>query len=394
MIQIEIFPAVNGDCFLLHLEEGLILIDCGYASTFTEHLKPVLETLHGQGKSILRFILTHIDEDHIQGALKFLAENGSAENPSIIKIEEIWHNSYRHLQGERSNDIISNESELLLKSSFSAGEVIPEKQISAKQGSSLGALILKHGYNWNTDFNDKAFSIDHFSEIKIGENIKFEFLSPDDMALERLEKYWKKELYRLGFREKITNQKIFDDAFEFMLLSEKIVPDETLSKAVSASAFDVEELKKQKCAFDKTPKNGSSLAFILTVYNKKMLFMGDAVPAIIEQQLMNKKATEENPMQFDLIKLSHHGSYGNNSPTFFKITDSSKYLISTNGISNPHPSKPTLAWLIGRPTKIVREIYFNYQNEGYNLLNNDILKETFKYSPVLVDNPSKRKFKI
>lgn len=257
--MIEIFPAINGDCFLVHTEEGLILIDCGYASTYSEHLRPALEKLHGQGKCILRFIITHVDEDHIQGAIKFLTENGKATCPTIIKITQIWHNSYRHLHSDRVNDKISSNGESILMSSFKTIERQPEKQISGRQGSTLAALILKNGYEWNVDFGGKAFSIDLLQEVILSDNIKFEFLSPDDAALTRLEKYWRKELYKLGFREKITTQEIFDDAFEFILMDDKIEPDESSSEEVSASKFNIEELKKQKCSPDNTPKNGSSL---------------------------------------------------------------------------------------------------------------------------------------
>ncbi|MEA9414342.1 AVAST type 1 anti-phage system MBL fold metallo-hydrolase Avs1a [Flavobacterium sp. PL02] len=394
MIQIEIFPAINGDCFLIHTDEGLILIDCGYVSTYSSHLKPALEKLNEQGKSILRFILTHIDEDHIQGAIKFLAENGNASNPQIIKIDQIWHNSYKHLQAERADEKISSNAESILKSSFKTIELQTEKQISAKQGSSLAALILQNGYNWNNDFEGKAFSIDHFPEVKVSEKIKFELLSPDDAALNRLEKYWRKELYKLGFRDKITKQAIFDDAFEFVLMNDKIAPDETSSQEISASDFDVEELRKQSCVLDRTPKNGSSLAFILTVNDKKMLFLGDAIPSIVNEQLEKKLASESKPVLFDLIKLSHHGSYASNSPKLFEITDARNYLVSTKGESSPHPSKATLAWLVGRSTENLRKIYFNYENSGYDVLNKQTLKTKYNYEVILSDQLSNRKITI
>ena len=392
--MIEIFPGINGDCFLVHTDQGLILIDCGYISTYSDHLKPTLEKLHGKGKSILRFIITHIDEDHIQGAIKFLADNGDAASPKIIEIKQIWHNGYRHLQSERVEDKISSGGESILLSSFRTIEQQPEKQISARQGSSLAALILKNGYNWNTDFESKAFSIDHFQEVKLSDTIKFELLSPDDAALVRLEKYWRKELYKLGYREKITNQDIFDDAFEFMLMDDKIDPDETSSQEISASSFNVEELQKQKCIPDRTPKNGSSLAFILTAGNKRMLFLGDAIPSIVNQQLSKKFESATKPVLFDVIKLSHHGSYASNSPDLFELVDAETYIISTKGQAKPHPSKPTLAWIIGRPTENTRKLYFNYKNSGYDFLSEQSLKTKYNYEVILADQPNNRKITI
>lgn len=392
--MIEIFPAINGDCFLVHTEEGLILIDCGYVSTYRDHLKPALQNLHGQGKSIIRFIITHIDEDHIQGAIKFLTENGNTADPQIIKIDQIWHNSYRHLQSERVEEKITSSGEAILKSSFKTIEQQTEKKISAEQGSSLAALILKNGYDWNVDFGSAAFSTDHFPKVEVTDKISFELLSPNDSSLARLEKYWRKELYRLGYQDKITTQEIFDDAFEFMLMDDKIEPDESSSEEVSASEFDVEKLQKQKCDPDKTPKNGSSFAFILNANDKRMLFLGDAIPGIINDQLAKKFVSEPKPVLFDMIKLSHHGSYASNCPDLFELADAENYIISTKGESKPHPSKPTLAWIIGRPTANTRKIYFNYKNSGYDTLNDQSLKTKYKYEVILADQATNRQITI
>lgn len=34
-------------------------------------------------------INTHIDEDHISGAISFIKENGDADKPQIIQVDEI-----------------------------------------------------------------------------------------------------------------------------------------------------------------------------------------------------------------------------------------------------------------------------------------------------------------
>lgn len=390
MIKVETFPANNGDCFLVHTPEGVILIDCGYANTYRDHLKPVLKKLHEEGTRILRFIITHIDEDHLQGALTFLAENGSSDSPEVIKIDQVWHNSYRHLQIEKTVGKITESTRALLTSTIMDIEEKIEKQISAQQGSSLGGLILKNGYSWNTDFNEKAFSIDHFTEISISSNIKFELLSPTDDALKKLARYWKKELIKLGFREKITDEDIFDDAFEYMMKPNKKEADENSAKPSSAGPFDVEALKMLAVTLDTSPKNGSSIAFILKAYGTEMLFLGDAVPRIIDSELEKRQKENTEPLRFDLIKLSHHGSFANNSSKFFELTDSDRYLISTNGLSSPHPDEQTLAWIIGRPTKEPRKIYFNYDNIGYKLINNATLMKNHTFVPILANTAENR----
>ena len=57
---------------------------------------------------------------------------------------------------------------------------------------------------------------------------------------------------------------------------------------------------------------------------------------------------------FDAVKLSHHGSYNNNSPELIKLIVSDKWLVSTNGDKYNHPDMPTLAHIItkGKGMKI------------------------------------------
>lgn len=90
---VHFLPARAGDCLVLELDnKNCILIDCGYPSTYREELKPLLQKLAKDGCRISLMILTHIDEDHISGAISFIEENGDAENPQIIQVDEIWHN--------------------------------------------------------------------------------------------------------------------------------------------------------------------------------------------------------------------------------------------------------------------------------------------------------------
>lgn len=125
-----------------------------------------------------------------------------------------------------------------------------------------------------------------------------------------------------------------------------------------------------------------------------MLFLGDAIPRIVNEQLSKKFESETKPVLFDMIKLSHHGSYASNSPDLFELTDAATYIISTKGESKPHPSKSTLAHIISRHTINPRKIYFNYKNSGYDILNEESLKTKYKYEVILADQPNNRKITI
>jgi beta-lactamase superfamily II metal-dependent hydrolase len=85
------------------------------------------------------------------------------------------------------------------------------------------------------------------------------------------------------------------------------------------------------------------------------------------------------PLQFDLIKVSHHGSIANNSPELFQLVDSPRYVISTNGQGTDHPDLATLAWIVSRKTSFKRMIHFNYNNSGYQFLDNEEWMEKYQY---------------
>ena len=102
-VCIKIYPAKKGDCFLISFEETeeekkYLLIDCGYVDTFQKYLKNDLIKIGESGANLKKLILTHIDADHIQGAIRFLKDS-SAER--FITIKEVWHNRYRHLNEQK-----------------------------------------------------------------------------------------------------------------------------------------------------------------------------------------------------------------------------------------------------------------------------------------------------
>lgn len=87
---VHFLPAMAGDCILIELEHpDCILIDCGYKTTYNTELRPLLLRLSAEGYRISLMIISHIDRDHIEGAVHFLRENGDAEIPAIIPVDEI-----------------------------------------------------------------------------------------------------------------------------------------------------------------------------------------------------------------------------------------------------------------------------------------------------------------
>ncbi len=380
MVNIKMFPAKEGDSFLISLNsQQYILIDCGYPDTFEKYIKKELSFI----REIELFVITHYDQDHIYGALSFLRENNEKQ---FIQINQIWHNAYKHIQFIKSEKgkISDNDKKILNQICLNGYPIPNKKTISAEQGSTLASKILYGNYNWNLDFEGKAISTDNFQKQKC--EYKIHLLSPDDNKLGKLAIKWKKQLAAKGFRGKITDDKIFDDAFEFLTIQERAEILDRRAKKISEPQNLFEKLLRQSFdkdieSFEEDSKeaNGSSIAFILEYGKYKLLFLGDAHPALIEEKLKALYKPSNLPIYFDAIKISHHGSKKNTSPTLLRFVDSNNYLISTNGDKHSHPDIETVALIVKRDSKFTRNLIFNYKNDIVDIINDDRLKTEFNY---------------
>jgi len=382
MIKIKSFEAGKGDAFLISFgekEEENIMIDMGMPSTYTQCdsdltticIKDELLKLSKKGKKLNLLVVTHMHEDHIGGVLKFIEEN--AGEHKIIKVDEVWHNSYRHLDFESQeleddSDTIKIMKNIVLQKTPKKTDGI--NSITAKQGSSLAGSLLRYKYNWNSYFNDGAVVVNNDTPIKIGENIKIILLSPNKKKLNDLKKGWLKELR--GKKLVFTNNPIFDDAFEFYLRNE-YQNNFKIMKTSSKTKINFEYLSKEEVKPKDTSKtNGSSIAFIIEYMDKKLLFLSDAHDDIIYENLKLLKK-----LDFDLVKVSHHAGEHNTSKDLLNLIESKKFLISTNGTTDKHPHLSVLSKIITKKTDYDRKIIFNYDVP--------ILQKLKKYTELLKD---------
>ena len=128
-------------------------------------------------------------------------------------------------------------------------------------------------------------------------------------------------------------------------------------KKISKS-YDLLKLCEEAYEPDCSASNGSSISFVLETKRKRLLFLGDSHSETVVASLRALYGEEKAPYIFDAVKLSHHGSYNNNSPELFSLIVSDKWLISTNGDKYNHPDMPTLAHII--TSGVNNQLYFNY----------------------------------
>ena len=121
------------------------------------------------------------------------------------------------------------------------------------------------------------------------------------------------------------------------------------------------------------------MAFEVVENDKTVLFCGDAD--------MNTYRCYLND-NYDLIKLSHHGTYhGNECFIGESAKRADKYIISTNSTRFPHPELRLLAEIIMQDR--YKELLFNYdltkfKSVEYGLLNNGAQQEKYRFTTAVV----------
>lgn len=388
-ITIEMLPALSGDCFLIKLgkyKRTNIIIDSGYSETYDNYLKYRLNEIKSLGEIVNLMVITHIDADHISGAIKFIKENNDdlKFNEGIV-INEIWHNSLRHVYlEEREEEIISENDNEILEMLQIKGMPIPEdsykrinKPISGLQGSVLGGLIKLGNYNWNKNANGKAICIENLSEKFIINDVKINLLTPNYERLKQLKNSWEKNLRKnKGFRGRITNDQIFDDVYE-ILLGESFDIELRRSNSLISGSEDLSKYALTNEIIDESVVNASSISFIMEYNNKKVLFLGDANPEDVFDAIKSLYDwSGKEKIIFNAIKISHHGSRGNTTKKLLSMIDSEKFIISTNGnLKHNHPHIETIAKIVCRDSEFTRELIFNYKNVGKKFENKEWMKK-------------------
>ncbi len=358
MLKLKMYPANNGDAFLINANGNHLLIDAGYASTYTGYIAQDLAELSRRGERLSLVVCTHIDADHISGLLKFFSANGGAGNRGI-EVDAVWHNSLRSLPCPPTGPGVSEDTRVLEAIKRRGYPMTAERAadpISAGQGSSLAKLIRSQGYHWN--FGDGSRCIDrHCAPLELPNEVQLDVLGPSVERLESLRTLWLREMQKLGYRGAGQSSDLVDDAYEMWCAHADQQP---VSLSVQPIAANKDLPLVEVYTADTRIANGSSIALLLTAGQSSVLLLGDAWAEDMVHELKQRQA-DKGIQLFDAIKVSHHGSYHNTSVELLALVDAPCFLISTNGKRHGHPDFAVLAAIVDRPATFVRKIYFNYE---------------------------------
>jgi len=326
--KIKFLQAQNGDCFLLSFtdDKGVpknILIDGGRDATYYDKstnkfgdLKREIDLIRSRNEMIDLMILTHIDNDHICGLLKWFEK----DNDAYKLIKNVWFNSGK-LIAEYLKEPENPDLSLGLK-------IFRSTVTGVHEAIDFEKYLLEHNL-WERKIILKKQELSEFG-------LSIKILSPDEQQLRKLLKEYR--------------EKTGDDAYTTAKESDWKTPLKDFIKE--------EADPKYKFKQDTSVKNGSSISFILTLGNTNFLFLGDSHPIGISNSLEEMGYTASAPLEVALFKVSHHGSKSNTNHKLISQVKTQNYFFSSDSTGDNHPNKRTLARIASLNPEAV--FHFNY----------------------------------
>lgn len=377
-VKIQTFTVGAGDCITLLLKnddkEMHIMVDCGL---YTQEVNDfIVNEFHNR---IDYLIVTHIDNDHINGLIEML------KSKPDLTINHIFYNCY-----QRTSDNLQEWDEKMVDNMKRVYGHLPvvvdmlEQKINAETSMSLAELILENE-NWKRAWR-REYITDESSMVDLGDEMgRMIFLSPNKEALDTLDKkyrllFWK-TLYKPKKLDYDKEETIYESLIRIMEQEDNEGFDEepVSSKVLDENALKLYADEKMKVL---SPANEASIAFIWEHEGHRILFMGDANPDQVVKKIGDVYKDTPKPVLFDAIKISHHGSAHSTSKELVSIADSERYFVT--GGANARPSYQALSRIIIAPLPedlSHREIGYNRENDILkSLASNESLKDKLHYS--------------
>jgi hypothetical protein len=331
LFSLDIRRARKGDCLLLHYgsnsDPHLIMIDGGPKQVYAPHLKPrLLEIKQERGLvdsaalPVDVLMVSHIDDDHIQGILdltKELAIAADEQKPLFVKLRGLWHNSFDDIIGKSPKKLTA-----AVTAQFGAAALGDDPGVegldasaamvlaSVQQGVRLRDDAKKLKIRRNPQFGEKLImATENGKPVDLDGGLRLTIAGP-----------MKRELTAL--------QKAHDAWLK------KRAKDKT--KAVPAAFTDT------------SVPNLSSIVVLAEAGGKRMLLTGDARgDKILEGlELVGLLGSgSRSSMHVDVLKVPHHGSARNLETNFFKRITADHYVFSGNG-EHGNPEREAVEMLL------------------------------------------------
>ena len=345
MFMLEALQALHGDCLLLHWGSRdaprLMLVDGGPNTVYRDALRPRLAELsaaRGGSLTIDLLMLSHIDDDHINGLLDFAKElddgDGNAPGgarPLRVKVRRLWHNSLEGLL----DDPLTERATAAVTASTAAALVPPDADASdavdahfqakvlasVPQGQALQTFATRLGWRMNAPFSDPPLVMRSAASEPVAiEGLALDVIAPAAAEVEKLRLVWKRKRKDEG----------------------------------ALAAYR-----------DRSPYNLSSIVAVAGFDGRRMLLTGDARGDHILAGLEAAGLLDDDGrIHIDLLKLPHHGSKNNVDADFFRRVIADHYVVSGDGVRFPNPSDDAMHWLREARSDDDYRVYCTYELAG------------------------------
>lgn len=316
-------PAGIGDCLVLDYgtadASARVVIDGGLRGT-----GPALAEFLGPAPAIELLVVTHVDNDHIQGALRVLEEG--LTHPTL---GDVWFNGYRHLPGSRLQTM---------------GPV---------EGERLTTHLVDHHLPWNASepFGGGAVANAVPSsppEAVLPGGLACTVLAPGLDQLRALRPEWGRAVREAGL-----------DPGTPLRTEDPAQSSGTLERMGPEAPPDVAALARDRSSDDTTEANGSSIVVLARWAGLSVLLAGDTHPQLLLAAL-DAWLGPGGVLDVDVFKLPHHGSKANVTSALLERVRARCYVFSTSGAGrSKHPDDQAVARVIAHSSGS-RILAFNY----------------------------------
>ena len=347
-MELEVLPAQQGDCLLLHSETGagpgLVLIDGGPAGVSSDTLIPRLEALREERQLgdheplvIDLVVVSHVDDDHINGVIDLfekMLERQQAGDPPQFRVKGLWHNSFDRVLG---NDQTGG---LLAATQFGAASVAPLIEEADEGPPTDHAKILA-----SVAQGDALRNLAEALEIPVNGQFGGGLIRTAD-GQPVTQEVAGVEFIVVGPRqpELIELQKEFDKWLKKQPRSER-------TEASLLAALD-----------DTSVANLSSIVLLAKAGDKTVLLTGDARSDKVMQGLAESGLVDDGQtIDVGVLKMPHHGSIRNldDKGQFLTTVTSKNYVFSGNG-EHGNPDRETFELLLKFRPDAEMTLYFTY----------------------------------
>lgn len=340
--RIEMLPARQGDALWVEYgdarQPARLLVDVGVGATSRVVAARARKLPAGERRLEL-LAVTHVDTDHIGGALKLVADTGLG-----LECERVWFNGWEQIA----------------------------RVLGPIDGDILSVLIGRRGWPLNPEFDGRAVVVEDGGDlprVELPGGMVLTLLSPGTAELQALRGVWEEVTTEAGIAPGQEGEALRRAARRRGVILGETVPD-------------VEALAATRSTVDRAEANGSTIAFLAEHGGRSCLFGGDAHPdrlvASLERLLRERGLTR---LPLSALKVPHHGSEHNVTDRLLRLVDCERFLFSSDGTQTGHPHPEAVARVLlslEHPAALV----FNYETELNRAWKSERLQRRYGYTAV------------